>query len=99
MLLYEFLAHVKIMLSNITQAAKAITRGLFVPNSTSTNVILYNISVNKLIFCYILNTILSIFAQFFQQLCDYFVFYYFGFVLFDYFLLPVLVYVYSSPCF
>ncbi len=81
------------MLSNITQAAKTITRVLFVPNSTSTNVILYNTSVNKkLIFCYILNTILSVFAQFCQQLCDYFVFYYIGFVLFDCFLLPVLVY-------
>ncbi len=82
------------MLSNITQAAKAITRVLFVSNSTSANVILYNTSVNKkLIFCYILNTILSVFAQFCQQLCDYFVFYYIGFVLFDCFLLPVLVYV------
>ncbi len=56
--------------------------------------ILYNSSVNKkLIFCDILNTILSVFAQFCQQLCNYFVFYYIGFVLLDCFLLPVLVYV------
>ncbi len=70
------------MLSNITQAAKAITQVLSVSNSTSVNVILYNTSVNKkLIFCYILNKILSVFAQFYQQFCDYFVFYYIGFVL------------------
>ncbi len=82
------------MLSNITQAAKTITRVLSVTNSMSTNVILYNSSVNKkLIFCYILNTILSVFAQFCQQLCDYFEFYYIGFVLFGCFLLTVLVYV------
>ncbi len=82
------------MLSNITQAAKAITQVLSVSNSRSVNVILYNTSVNKkLIFCYILNKILSVFAQFCQQLCDYFVFYYIGFVLFDCFLRPVLVYV------
>ncbi len=76
------------MLNNITQAAKTITRVQFVPNSTSANVILYNTSVNKkLIFFYILNTILSVFAQFCQQLSDYFKFYYIGFVLFDCFLL------------
>ncbi len=68
MLLYEFLSYLYHMISNITQAERAITRVLFVPNSTSANLILYNSSVNKkLIFCYILNTILSVFAQFCQQ--------------------------------
>ncbi len=86
------------MISNITQAARAITRVLFVPNSTSANVILHNSSVKKkLIFCDILNTILSVFAQFCQQLCNYFVFYYIGFVLFDcFYCLYLCMYLFTS---
>ncbi len=39
-----------------------------VPNITSLNVILYNSSVNKkLILCYVLNTILCVFAQFCRE--------------------------------
>ncbi len=51
-----------------TSRESSITRVLFVPNITSANVILYNSSVNKkLILCYILKTILCVFAQFCRE--------------------------------
>ncbi len=51
-----------------TNRESSITRVLFVPNITSANVILYNSSVNKkLILCYILKTILCVFAKFCRE--------------------------------
>ncbi len=65
-----FLSHIY-TISDITRVAKREQyhmSGAFVLICTSENVILYNSSINKkLILCYILNTILCVFAQFCRE--------------------------------